>query len=73
MTKKLPIDMIEPDERAPAKTCPPCHGDCDQSDTCPARLQSTSDFDAPLLRSVLLALAVFWAAMAFLMLTLATA
>jgi hypothetical protein len=33
---KLPIDMIEPDER-PAKTCPPCHGDCRQGRDCPAR------------------------------------
>lgn len=55
---KLPIDMIEPD--APAKTCPPCHGDCDQGDTCPNRLQSTADYGECQLMNVLLVLAFFW-------------
>ena len=49
----LPISMDEP-------SCPPCHHDCCQSDTCPARLQSTADYGRRELHNVLLALAFFW-------------
>lgn len=51
----LPISMDEP-------SCPPCHGDCSQSDTCPLRRLSSADSGAPELRAVLLWLTVFWAA-----------
>lgn len=49
----LPISMDEP-------SCPPCHGDCSQGDTCPNRLQSTADFGDRELTHVLLALVCFW-------------
>lgn len=49
----LPVSVDKP-------SCPPCHGDCSQGDTCPSRLQSTADFGDGDLHHVLLALAFFW-------------
>ena len=49
----LPISMDEP-------SCPPCHHDCCQGDTCPNRLQSTADYGDRELTRVLLGLVCFW-------------
>jgi len=60
-----PLGALLREDRAAARSCPSCNHDCDQGDTCPERLQSSEDFGAWTLQSVLLALAVFWAAVVF--------
>ena len=46
--------------RCPDASCPPCHGDCSQSDLCPAREPLPLDFGSQELRSGLLIALGVW-------------
>lgn len=60
-----PSPGASPCDAARSKTCPPCHGDCDQGETCPAPATLPLDFGSQELRSGLLVALAVWAAVIF--------
>lgn len=55
-----PSPGVSPCDGACSKTCPPCHGDCDQGETCPASAPLAMDFGSRELRSGLLIALSVW-------------
>ena len=59
---RSPSPGASPCDAACSKTCPPCHGDCYQGDTCPASAPLAMDFGSRELRSGLLIALSVWMA-----------